>query len=177
MTAFKYLPEKAQQAILYTAGKLGTDHNMYWVLKALYFADIEHLHEFGRFIYGDSYVALQHGPVPSNAYNLVQNVRQKCAGIFEEDPAKFDGLFSVKDNDTIVPLVQADTSCFSKSDLHCLDNAIEKVRPLSFTKLKNLSHDSAYKQAGNNDFMSVESIAAMSTEADDILEHLTRRHA
>ena len=175
MTTFKYHPEKAQQAILYAAGNLPKDRNMYWVLKALYFADISHLHNFGRFIYGDSYSALQHGPVPSNAYNLVRNVKQAHAGLCDDE--KTGSLFTVSEDDNIRPLVQADLSCFSKSDLVCLNEAIEKVKPLTFTKLKRLSHDQAYLAAGENDSMSIESIAAMSSDGDSILEHLTSRHA
>ena len=176
MTTFKYIPEKAEQAILYASSKLPTQRNMYWVLKALYFADIKHLHEFGRFIYGDSYVALQHGPVPSNAYNLVQNARQSHLSATSEDEKK-DALFTVRDNDTIEPLVQADLSCFSKSDLACLNEAIEIVRPLTFGKLRDLSHDAAYNSVGDNDFMSVDSIASMSPQKDELLEHLNYRHA
>lgn len=175
MTTFKYSPEKAQQAILYASSKIPRQRNMYWVLKAIYFADIKHLHRFGRFIYGDSYVALQHGPVPSNAYNLVQNVRQSHVALQEEE--KVDSLFTVRDNDTIDALVQADLSCFSKSDLLCLNEAIEECLPLTFPQLKKLSHDAAYRQAGDNDFMSVESIASMSPQVDELIEHLTSRHA
>lgn len=175
MTTFKYSPEKAQQALLYVSSRISKQRNMYWVLKALYFADIKHLHRFGRFIYGDSYVALQHGPVPSNAYNLVQNIRQSHATLSDDE--KVDSLFTVRDGDTIEALVQADLSCFSKSDLLCLDEAIQECTPLSFTKLKALSHDDAYRKAGDNDFMSVESIASMSSQKDELLEYLASRHA
>lgn len=171
----KFIPSKAQQAILYVAGKLPEQRNMYKVLKVLYFADIDHLFSFGRFIFGDNYVALEHGPVPSHAYAMVQNVRTSHIRLDEND--KDEALFAVNNTDTIVPMVQPDLSCFSKSDLMCLDKAIEECRPLSFAQLKKRSHDAAYDQAGENSFISVESIASMAPDKDELLNYLQNRHA
>ena len=112
---FKYLPEKAQQAILYIADALPEQENMYKVLKVIYFADKEHLFKFGRFIFGESYTAMQHGPVPSNSYDLVKKIRLHHTTYPE---TKEDGaLFTVTVENTIIPMVKPDLSSFSKSDL------------------------------------------------------------
>lgn len=146
---------------------------MYKVLKTIYFADKEHLHRYGRFMFGDSYVAMRHGPVPSKSYDLVKSARA-----IDERPrlSHASNLFTVRD-DTIVPLVHADPSMLSKSDVECLDRAIEVTRPLTFSQLKRLSHDAAYEQTGENDEMSLESIAALAgSDADMLLRHLADPH-
>ncbi|MHB8409536.1 MAG: Panacea domain-containing protein [Acidiferrobacterales bacterium] len=167
----QFLSEKAQQALLYVAGKLPEHRNMYKVLKVIYFADKQHLFDYGRFIFGDSYIAMQHGPVPSGAYNMVKRVKLEHA----RPDCECDGaLFTVREDDTIEPLVQPDLLCFSKSDLECLDKAIEECRPLTFGQLKSRSHDEAYNAADDNDIISIESIAAMapSGQSEALLDYI-----
>lgn len=167
------LARKTQQALLYIANDITEQRNMYKVLKVIYFADIAHMFNYGRFITGDNYVALQHGPVPSLAYDIVKDVklgRKSSHG--DERP-----FFSVK-NDTVVPLIEADLSCFSMSDLECLGKAIEECRPLNFIQLKDKSHDAAYEAAGENDIMSIESIAFMApdNEGEMLLDYIKTLH-
>lgn len=167
------LIKKTQQALLYIANNINEERNMYKVLKVIYFADIAHMFNYGRFITNDNYVALQHGPVPSLAYDMVKDVK------LGRKPGQSDGkpFFSVE-NDTVVPLIEADLSCFSKSDLECLDKAIEECRPLSFSQLKNKSHDAAYEAAGENDIMSIESIVSMApnNEGGMLLDYIKNFH-
>ena len=164
-----FLARKTQQALLYIASDIIEQRNMYKVLKVIYFADIAHMFNYGRFITGDDYVALHHGPVPSFAYDIVKDVKLGRK-TFRVDEKPF---FSVK-NDTVVPLIEADISCFSRSDLECLDKAIEVCRPLDFTQLKNKSHDAAYEAAGENDIMSIESIVSMApnNEGEILLDYI-----
>ncbi|MCP2086067.1 UNVERIFIED_ORG: putative phage-associated protein [Paraburkholderia sediminicola] len=165
------ISEKTKQVILYVAGRLGEKGNLYKVLKAIYFADKEHLHEFGRFITSEQYKAMQHGPVPWHAYTEVSGVRDSRV-----KQARASGIFTVTDENTIVPFVEADMSIFSKSELLCLDKAIETLRPLSFGQVKTMSHDAAYRNASFDDAMSVESIAAMSQDRDVLISYLNSRH-
>lgn len=158
MNNFNRSKEKLQNLILYIANALPESQNMYKVLKVIYFADKEHLFNYGRFISDDDHMALQHGPVPRKAYTMVKNV--KLLHSINDDGA--DGaLFTVKADNTILPLAKPDLSLFSKSDLECLDKEIAICRPLSFRQLKSRSHDAAYEAAGENDFISIESIASM----------------
>ena len=43
----------------------------YYIGKLLFFADREHIMDYGRPITGDRYVAMEHGPVPSAVRNLL----------------------------------------------------------------------------------------------------------
>lgn len=168
---FAFKPEKAQQVILYVSSKITRPSNKYWVLKAIYFADKDHLHKYGRFVYGDQHMAMKHGPVPQKAYSMIENEKiSEAVGRASTMPKK---LFSVKDDNTVVPLVAADLSVFSKSDLECLDRAIEAVSNLSFGQLKKLSHDDAYESTGGDDVMSIESIAQMAPQhREELLDYL-----
>src|SRR3979411_231740 len=44
----------------------------YYIAKIFFYADKEHLADWGRSICGDFSVAMENGPVPSNTYNLVK---------------------------------------------------------------------------------------------------------
>lgn len=69
---FHFDPEKAVEVILYVASRV-RDSGFHRVSKILYFADRDHLAMYGRFICGDSYVAMKNGPVPSGAYDADEN--------------------------------------------------------------------------------------------------------
>jgi uncharacterized phage-associated protein len=162
--------EKVRQAVAYIASKLPEHGNMYKVLKVMYFADKLHLKRYGRMIFGDRYVALKHGPVPRSAYRKISNERDGWNG------ARPDPLYKVDPDNTIVPLLNPELEYFSESDIACIDAEIETCRPLSFTQLKARSHDAAYAAAGEDDEISIQSIAAAVAESPEeeqrLLEHL-----
>jgi uncharacterized phage-associated protein len=165
-------PEKAVNAVLYVAARLGTPADVYASLKAIYFADKDHLDRFGRTMFGESYYAMEHGPVPSATYDLVKSVggRVPYAAAF---PGASDALFA--DHTKIYAKREADLDCFSRSELLSLDKGIELVRGKSFSEIKKMSHDQAWKRADHNGEMSLESIAEMIDESGALLSHLKDR--
>lgn len=167
--AMEFSAEKAVQTIMYIANKLGKRADMYRVLKAVYFADKQHLQKWGRLIYGDDYLAMNYGPVPINAYNMVRYVRDgrlRC-----EDHAIAQDAFRLEGY-RIVPYANADTDFFSQSELECLDKGIAECRNLSFNALKARSHDKAYERADKNSFMTVEDIASTLPNKNALLKFL-----
>jgi len=164
---FTFSREKALEAILYAA-RIAPNKDIYHVLKILYFADKAHLEQYGRFIFGDSYVAMVHGPVPSGAYDIIKYVRNRSTAIpFEAAKS----AFSVSE-DFIELHREPNLELLSKSDIKCIDEANKKYGHLTFGQLKNKSHDRAYKSADKNDFISIESIASTLKDGDLIIEHL-----
>jgi hypothetical protein len=161
--------EKAIQAILYIAKRLGVKADIYKVLKVIYFADREHLAEWGRFMFGESYLALNYGPVPGGAYNIIRFVRDDIPCCSEHTLAK--DAFRV-DGNLIVPFADAQADAFSPSERECLDRQIRACRNLTFNQLKERSHDLAYQRADENGLMSIESIAATLPNRDLLLEHV-----
>jgi len=166
----RFDPEKALEVLLYVAERCS---DMYTALKILYFADKQHLAEFGRQIYGDSYVAMKEGPVPSGAYDLVKFARGDGWYTFSRDVQE---ALDVRDRITLVPRRKANIDLLSESDIQCLDNAIRKYGHMSFGRLKKLSHrDGAYRRADRNDFISLEEIIKTLPDGELLREHLLER--
>lgn len=166
---FKFDSEKAIEVIVYLA-KQAPIPDIYHILKIIYFADKFHLEKYGRFICGDSYVAMKHGPVPSSTYDIIKYVRgDGCYMTFNEHASR---SFEVQPDERISPCRSANIDLLSESDLSCLDLAMESVGSLSFDDLKNRSHDSAYESADINDFIAVEKIAETFSEGKLLIDYL-----
>jgi uncharacterized phage-associated protein len=71
---FRFDPEKALNLVLYVAGEV-PQATFHTISKVIYFADKLHLQRYGRLICGDSYVAMKHGLVPSEIYDMMKDVR------------------------------------------------------------------------------------------------------
>jgi uncharacterized phage-associated protein len=169
-TTAEYDPEKAVHTLAYVAKKLGGAADMYKLLKIIYFADKRHLERYGRFIFGDTYIAMNHGPVPSGAYDAIKDVRGMAVWCRRHPLAK--KALRVQGTE-IIPTIEPDLDLFSESDLECLDETIRECRDLSFQELKKRSHgDPAFRKADANGEMTIESIAATLPNAGAVLEYL-----
>jgi len=168
---FLFDPEKAVETILYIANKLqNTDFHR--ISKLMYFADKMRLEESGRFICGDSYMAMKHGPVPCKTYDILKSMRDE--GLPSVIPSA-KNAFTVEEKNIVKPLRQADLDYFSESDLACLDKVISEYGELSFWKLTELSHDNAWESADENDCIEIEQIVGTIAHSELLLEHLKDR--
>lgn len=143
--------------------------NMYNVLKVIYFADKEHLTQYGQLMYGETYVAMSHGPVPSGAYDLVKYVRGDGLWAYQ---LPLDIGFSVKKYH-LTPHRQANEDYLSESIIDCLDEAIQNYGHLSFSQLKEMSHqERAYQAADENDFIPLETIIHSLPNSEMLLDYI-----
>jgi uncharacterized phage-associated protein len=135
MKEFNLNREKAANSLLFVVEKLekADAHKIY---KILYFADQKHLLKFGRPIFGDTYLKMQYGPVPS----FVKNIIDENMEGWEEIVAKYNRHF-------VKSLKEVDLDYLSESDIECLIESIEENKNLSFKELTEKSHDSAYNKA------------------------------
>ncbi len=135
MKEFNLNKEKAANSLLFVVEKLekADAHKIY---KILYFADQKHLLKFGRPIFGDTYLKMQYGPVPSFVKNIVD---ENMEG-WEEIVAKYNRHF-------VKSLKEANLDYLSESDIECLVESIEENKNLSFKELTEKSHDSAYNKS------------------------------
>lgn len=161
----KFDEDKALEVILYMASKL-TDPTFHQIFKILYFSDKRHLQKYGRLILSDGYVAMKHGPVPSRLYDILK----KCRKLPENNTYK--NSLQVTNSFHLKSLRNTNLDLLSKSERECLDYAINEFGQLSFKKLTELSHDSAWEKVGENDFISVEDIAATLPNRKDLIENL-----
>lgn len=163
---YRFDAEKAIEVLLYVAQRCP---DMYTALKVLYFADKRHLARYGRFICGDRYVAMSHGPVPSNIYDLVKYVRGDGFCVTDlpvHEAFRMEGY-------SIVPLRAPRLDLLSESDVECLTSAIEELGHLHFLELQKRSHrEQAFQEADRNDFMSVEGIARSLPDGELLLDYL-----
>lgn len=168
MRRFKFDAEKAIEVLLYISQQTT---NLYNALKVLYFADKQHLAKYGRFICGDSYVALQYGPVPDYTYNLAKLVRGDGWMPYCDVGTEAKSAFRVGQR-TIEPLREPNLDFLSESDIECLNAAIQQYAHLTFNQLHHLSSDEAYHNADENGEISLESIATTLPNSEGLIEYL-----
>lgn len=169
MSRFKFDFDKGLEAILYVARRIPhpTFHN---VSKVLYFADLDHLESYGRFVTGDRYIAMEYGPVPSNVNNIMRAARG--AQEFEDQKESIRNSFTIPARYSIQALRDARISVFSRSDIECLDRSIHKHGKKSFGQLVDDSHDQAWHATAEGQEMTLFEITRMMERGDEILAHL-----
>lgn len=163
--------EKAIAALAYIFENSKAD--LYAAMKVMYLADRAHLEHYGRFIAGDSYVAMPNGPAPDGAYGMLKAVRG-------DDPHAVGGaearaVFGVKEQNVFEVRSRPDYDELSLSDIECIDDAIGKFAEGGWARVRDESHDEAWKSIWGNratkaDPMPIELIAA--TLGDDVLQHV-----
>jgi len=170
---FVFKAEKSIEAILYIAQYV-EQPTFHRISKVMYFADKVHLEKYGRFICGDSYVAMKHGPVPMYTYDILKVVRgDGFAPFFKETDIQLaEKAFIVIDKSLVKPLRAAQLDYFSESDLECLDGSIKEYGSMSFGQLTDLSHDKAWQAADENDHIDIEQIVATLTSTENLLDLL-----
>lgn len=138
---------KSLEVILWCANKRGSV-DFHTVLKVLFGAEVAHLNHWGRPIVGDTYSAMEYGPVPTGTYELMK--REPLALELLGDP---DPPFRVKGY-TVTPLRQADLSAFSRSELEALEEGWREYGNAGFADRTARSHQHAAWQrawdAGRN---------------------------
>lgn len=162
--------EKALETILYI-----TNHcpikDIYHIVKIQFFADRKHLERNGRFITGDSYIAMKNGPVASNAYNFLKVARGEDVYIPPEMANTIRKALTVKDFNVIANR-QANCDYLSKSDIDCLDEAIAENGTLSFTELNNKSHDALWLEADRNNEILFDDFVKHSQNSEQLKAYL-----
>ena len=170
---FEFKPNKALEAILYISSKLYSgDAGFHKISKIFYFADKMHLQRYGRLICGDHYVAMEHGPVPSNTYDIMKKVVAYNSTLKDLDFESFSN-----DGKKVVPSREANMGLLSESDIECLNESIEFCGEKDFDTLTIISHDKAWESADVNDSISLESIIATLQDPEILLEHLIENGA
>ena len=159
---FRFNPQKALESILYLTPKI-SDSDVYGICKLLYLADKTSLEKYGRFIFGESYCAMEKGATPSNAYDLLKK--------------PLDEL-EVRGNQVIARR-DANLEFLSESDIECLDQVIGVWGKSPNWSRRDAAHDAAWEKAwskrGNKGSVGipVESIAELFDDSDDLVNYLS----
>jgi len=165
MSNVVYDKPKAIETILYLANRIFNPSKLK-ICKMIYHADKLSLAEYGRLIFGETYVAMEHGPVPSGAYNLINQ------GIQYPDAIKVSGK-------KITALRAANLDYLSESDQECLDRTIQQYGSAE-NEMYDDAHDAAWKEAWGNKVgssqiapMPLHSIVNTLPCSADLLDYLT----
>ena len=153
---FKY--DKAVNSLLYALQKLGGRTDMHKLCKILYFADQKHLSKYGRSITGDTYIAMQFGPVPSCIDDMLKALRGDSFFSSSEEIKPLKECMTFDNRFIIRSLAAPDMDELSDSDIECLDNAIDLCKDKSFAELTEYSHGLAWNNTKRDRTMSVKDI-------------------
>ena len=147
--------EKAIHAALYVANRLSRK-DFHKIFKILYFADRNHIAEWGSPITGDTYIAMDAGPVPSRIYDMFKIVRGDA---YSQDTEGLGNFFAVEGWMYIVPKCEADMNKLSSSDIASLQGALDVYGSMTYDEIKEKSHDVAWRSTAKDYAISLENIA------------------
>lgn len=117
------------------------------ILKLIFFADEYHLNTYGRPVTGDSYVAMEYGPVASLAYDLLKK-EELIIELLDEVP------FSIEKKKVFAER-RPDLNFLSESDIEALEYSLNTYRDENFNSLTDITHThkawlSAREKGGKN---------------------------
>lgn len=161
----------ALQAILYVLERMGGTCDMHKCNKILYFADNEHLSQYGRSITGDSYVAMDFGPVPSSIYDLFKAVRGEGYFSSAVDDIR-ETKFRFINKKDIIAIARPEMDYLSESDIQMLDKYISFFKDKSFEETTRLSHGYAWANTHRNSEISVRDRLTEFGDNDDYISYI-----
>ena len=152
--------------------------DIYSLVKTAYYAQQNHLAQYGTPLFKDCICALPFGPVPSNIYNVLKmasgdsnelNYHRSDEMHLASDAINFkSGRYSAKEDPNM--------DFLSKSDIESLNYGIEKVAKMSFNQIKEDTHGMEWNRAFNSKSslkeMNLLNIAKEGDASSDALRYL-----
>lgn len=152
--------------------------DIYSLVKSAYYAQQNHLAQYGTPLFKDCICALPFGPVPSNIYNVLKMAR----GDFRElSYHKADDMHLASDAiafkaERYSAKEDPDLDFLSQSDIECLNYGIGKVAGMSFSQIMDDTHGQEWSRAYNSGSflkeMDIRNIAKEGNASDDALQYL-----
>lgn len=166
MMKFEINEEKALEALVWLANaKPGI--TAFYVSKILFYAEKEHLNRYGRPIIADTFIAMPNGPVPSAIYDVLKG-DFAYLGIADLVP---DAIDTSGYAHPLQPRRGPDLAKLSKSDVECLQFALDRYAHVPFGRLSEQTHrEPAWAKATINGAMDYEHfLDAANPDRDAIL--------
>ncbi len=173
----KYDVEKLKAVTLYILKKCGATDFIH-LFKILYFAEKEHYANYGKHITKDTFIAMDHGPVPSFLYDAlklsskkntagINDLRWTIANAVTPGSAELDYYF--------IAAEEPDMDELSEAEIASLDKSIAENKDMSPWDLSEKSHDEAWHSSWNqshNSPISPYEIAKAGGASDGFVEYL-----
>lgn len=161
--------ETTIHAILYILKGLGGSSGFHKIFKILYFADQKHLVKYGSPISQDTYIAMQNGPVPSLAYDILKSLRGYS---LSESNNEFKSYFNLIGNHEVELLKEPELENLSYSEIECINQSIKENKNLAFQKLTDKSHDNAWQNASRDGEINIIYIAKSGGASKQMLAYI-----
>lgn len=162
---YNFNEEKTINVVLYIAEKLKR-RDFHKIFKILYFSDREFLNRYGVTITGDTYIAMDAGPVPTKTYDIFKIVRGDS---YMQDTKNLGRYFAVSNWMFILPLQKANLDNIAPAEKDIVDAMISRYGDMSYDEIKEKSHDVAWRSTARDYPISFESMALESgMDAEDI---------
>lgn len=162
---YNFNEEKTINVVLYIAEKLKR-RDFHKIFKILYFSDREFLNRYGVTITGDTYIAMDAGPVPTKTYDMFKIVRGDS---YMQDTKNLGKYFAVSNWMFILPLQKANLDNIASAEKDIVDAMISRYGDMSYDEIKEKSHDVAWRSTARDYPISFESMALESgMDAEDI---------
>ena len=162
--------DKALEAILFIAKSL-QNSTFHSISKMFYLSDKLHLQEYGRMIFGDRYIAMEYGPVPSAIYNMMKVAAKEQSIDVDWDEIIQEAL-GVRHGREVLPKRDCDMDMLAESEVECLQKTIAKYGKKTFGELTDITHDSAWHATDDNQTIPMESIVATLPNAAEVAGYL-----
>jgi hypothetical protein len=178
---FKPNRQKIIEAIVYLATQRPRI-DVFHMCKVLFYADRQHLRKYGRPILGDTYCAMDDGPVPSFALNVAKRIDMYVSDDLLEIAKQ---KLSIDNSDGYIRLIARTTfndESFSRTDIECLNEAIDKYADMAFMVLWRLVHrepeyKSFYRGSGTSTRIPYEALIPKDMPDRDLVIEQLREHA
>jgi uncharacterized phage-associated protein len=157
-------------ALLFVLQRLGGMGDFHKLFKILYFADQKHLAKYGSLITDDNYIAMNNGPVPSIAYDILKALRGE--GLLEEYRARFQRYFTLLSKYEVKSSQSPNMDELSETARECIDESIKENDRLGFPELTTKSHDAAWERTSADCEMDVMEIAKAAGANEGMLEYI-----
>ncbi len=171
---------KLKAVTLYVLDKCG-ETDFIHLFKIIYFAERSLYAKYGQHLVNDTFVAMEHGPVPSNLYDALKLMNGKGNnGAMKSISAALlpaggeCAWFYVKGAE------KPDQEELSKAEIQALDVAIAKYKDVDAKTLSELSHDVAWHEAwgdNHNTIMTSVSIAKAGNASEEFLKYLKEQES
>ena len=128
---YNFNEEKTLNVILYIAEKLKR-RDFHKIFKILYFSDREFLNQYGVTITGDTYIAMDAGPVPTKTYDMFKIVRGDS---YIQDTKNLGRYFAVSNWMFILPLQKANLDNIASAEKDIIDAMISRYGDMSYDEI------------------------------------------
>jgi uncharacterized phage-associated protein len=141
---FPYFNErKAAQAAAYLLYRGGGRLPVLKLIKLMYLAERLSLQRYGETLTGDRLVSMQHGPVLSHTYNLIQGTYDPCAGGWDTWVADRAGHDVELADNSMIRQPEQDLPALSETDLEVLGDTWAQFGHWDKFKLRDYTHSDA----------------------------------